>query len=242
MKLIEAKDYTDMSNIAGEMILAQIQKKKNSVLGLATGSTPIGMYQYLIEAYKNGKGRYNEVTVFNLDEYVGMSPADPNSYHYFMRTELFDHIDVSSANLHIPNGEEQDIDKVCLDYEKLIVQKGGIDLQVLGIGMNGHVGFNEPNTPFTSKTHRVKLTESTRLANQRFFDSLDAVPTHALTMGINTIMCSREIILLVSGKSKAEILRQLLIGSVTEEVPASVLKNHSNVTLIADQEALSLMK
>lgn len=242
LKLVEAKDYKEMSRIAGEIVLARIKKKRDSVLGLATGSTPVGLYQYMIESYKSGSVRFKDVNTFNLDEYVGLHPSHPNSYHYFMRTELFDHVDIPHSHMHIQDGEAEDMETECVRYEELIAQTGGIDLQILGIGMNGHIGFNEPKTPFTSKTHVVQLTESTRLANQRFFDSLDAVPTHAITMGIDTIMRSREILLLISGKSKAEILSRLLRESITEDIPASILKSHPNVTLIADREALSLAK
>lgn len=237
MKLIEAHDYDELSRLAAELVQTQLERKPDSVLGLATGSTPVGMYQQLIAFNRNRK--LHDVTTFNLDEYVGLGRAHPNSYYYFMRTQLFDHLDIPDANIHIPNGEAADIHEECAAYEERIEQSGGIDLQVLGIGVNGHIGFNEPGTPFTTKTHVVELHESTRKANQRFFESLEAVPTHAVTMGIDTIMRSRRIVLLISGKAKAEALHRLLSGPVTEDMPASVLKNHPDVTVIADRGALS---
>ncbi len=242
MKVIEVADYQEMSKIAGEMILRQIEKKRNSVLGLATGSTPIGTYQHLIQAYRERRVSFAEVTTFNLDEYVGLDEKHPNSYHYFMRTELLDHIDIPDGLSHLPTVESIDLQSECEHYESLIVNVKGIDLQLLGIGVNGHIGFNEPGTSFSSRTHVVELTETTRRANVRFFNSIDEVPTHAVSMGIDTIMRSREIILLISGESKAEVLDRLLREDVTEEIPASILKRHNNVTLIADQAALSIYK
>lgn len=242
MKIIEAKDYDELSKIAGDIVLAQIREKHNSVLGLATGSTPIGMYEYIVEAHKKGDISFAAVTTFNLDEYVGLDGEHPNSYSTYMDTYLFDHIDIPKANMHIPNGVALDAEAECTQYEAKIVQSGDIDLQVLGIGIDGHIGFNEPFTPFTSKTHLVQLHETTREVNQRFFDSLDEVPTHAYTMGIDTIMRSKHILLLISGSSKAEIVARLLNESVTEEIPASVLKNHPHVTLVIDRDALSKTK
>lgn len=242
MKIVEAKDYQDMSRLAGEMLLAQITSKPNSVLGLATGSTPVGTYQYLIAAHREGKVSFQDVTTFNLDEYAGIDENDPNSYHYFMKAELLNHVDIPLDNSFLPDGMAADLQAECERYEALIAKYGGIDLQLLGIGVNGHIGFNEPGTPFSSQTQVVELTASTREANVRFFNSIDEVPTHAVTMGIDTILRSREIILLISGEAKAAVLDRLLREDVTEEIPASVLKQHGNVTLIADQAALSIYK
>lgn len=242
MKVVEVADYQEMSRVAGEMILRQLDKKRDSVLGLATGSTPIGTYQYLIQAYRDGKVSFADVKTFNLDEYAGLADDHPNSYHYFMQQELLGHINIPAENSYIPTGETNDLDREAERYEALITEAGGIDLQLLGIGVNGHIGFNEPGTSFASKTQVVELAESTRQANVRFFNSIDEVPTHAVTMGIGTIMRSREIILLITGESKAAILDQLLRGGVSEDIPATVLKQHENVTLIADQAALSIYK
>lgn len=238
MKIIETKDYDALSRKACEIVLQTLKETEKPVLGLATGSTPEGLYQYLIQAYQSGEVSFKDVTTFNLDEYVGLDADDPNSYHYFMNDKFIDHIDILKENVFIPNGMAEDIEKECNAYEEKIRTLGPIDLQVLGIGLNGHIGFNEPGTSFSSRTHMVKLKESTRQANARFFASIEEVPTHAVTMGIDTIMESKEILLLISGSHKADTLAQLVNAEVSETFPASVLKNHPNVTLIADEGAL----
>ncbi|MCH1627274.1 glucosamine-6-phosphate deaminase [Fredinandcohnia quinoae] len=242
MKLIMAKDYQEMSNKAADVIINQVKEKPNTVLGLATGGTVIGMYEALIQDHQKNNTSYKEVHSVNLDEYVGLEYTNQQSYHYYMNDQLFSHIDIQADNVIIPNGLAENIDAACQEYEKAIAELGGVDLQILGIGQNGHIAFNEPGTSFDSITHKVELTESTRNANMRYFDSIDEVPTHAMTMGISTILKSKQILLLASGKSKAEAIYNFINGEVHESNPASALKNHPNVTIIADEEALSLVE
>ncbi|OIJ22391.1 glucosamine-6-phosphate deaminase [Anaerobacillus alkalidiazotrophicus] len=239
MKLIKVKNYEDMSEKVAEMIIEKIRKTSKLNLGLATGGTPKGTYKKLVEAYEKKMISFQQVTTFNLDEYVGLAPNDPNSYHYYMNKSLFDHVDIQPSNTNIPNGVARDLMEECVQYDYLIKKSGGIDLQILGIGQNGHIGFNEPGTSFDSGTHIVKLDDSTINANARYFNRLQDVPTHAITMGIQSILQSKEIILMVSGEEKSNALQRLLNGEVTEEFPASALKNHPNVYIIADEKALS---
>lgn len=241
MEIIKVKDYDAMSEKACSIMLERINSLENPVIGLATGSTPEGMYKQLINQYNKGNVSFKNVKTFNLDEYVGLEKTDPNSYYYFMRNKLFDHVDISLDNVRIPNGVAKDLQKECKDYEEAIKDAGGIDIQLLGIGPNGHIGFNEPGTPFTSKTHVVDLEESTIQANSRFFNSIEEVPTQAVSMGIETIMSSNEILLLISGKSKAEAMVKLLSGDVTEAVPATILNKHPKVTVIVDEAAYSVV-
>jgi glucosamine-6-phosphate deaminase len=238
MKLIRTKNYAEMSLEAGKIIVEKIRSNPSLTLGLATGSSPKGVYDYLIQDHEANGTTYREVKSVNLDEYIGLPAKNPNSYHYFMNQALFNHLDISENNTHIPNGAARELDHECLRYEQLIKELGGIDLQLLGIGQNGHIGFNEPGTPFTSRTHIVTLAENTREANSRFFNSIDEVPTHAITMGIASILESKEILLLVSGERKAEALYKFVNGEISEEFPASALKYHENVTVIADNDAL----
>ncbi|MGM7634384.1 glucosamine-6-phosphate deaminase [Bacillus sp. Hm123] len=239
MKIIKVKDYQEISQTAAEIIIAQVKKNPKLVLGLATGSTPEGLYKNLIEDHEANGTTYQQVTTFNLDEYIGLPKEDHNSYYAFMKKHLFDHIDVLAENVHLPSGEKADLSAECTAYEALIHEAGGIDVQVLGIGGNGHIGFNEPGTPFDSLTHTIELDESTREANARFFNSLEEVPTQAITMGIQTIMSAKEIVLLASGAAKVEAISNLLLGEVTEEFPASCLHQHPNVTIIVDEAALN---
>jgi len=242
MKIIRTKNYAEMSKEASEYVSKAILKKKNLVLGLATGSTPEGMYEDLIHKTKQGEISFKDVTTFNLDEYIDLAEDHPNSYHYFMQENFFKHIDISKRNTHLPKGTAEDLEEECNRYEGLIAAKGGIDLQILGLGTNGHIAFNEPGSSFTSPTSVVDLAQETLDANARFFDSIEEVPTQAVTMGIGSIMKAKEIILLVSGEAKAEALAKTINGEVTEDVPSSVLQNHPKVTIIADEEALSLVK
>ncbi|WP_433744343.1 glucosamine-6-phosphate deaminase [Falsibacillus pallidus] len=242
MNIIETANYEEMSRKAADYLVKLVSSKKDTVLGLATGSTPHGLYAEMVEDHQMNGTSYEQIRTVNLDEYIGIPSTDSNSYHTFMRKRLFDWIDIDSENTHIPNGQAGSLEEECFRYEQMIENLGGIDLQVLGIGHNGHIGFNEPGTSFNSSTHVVKLAESTRKANSRFFSSLDDVPTQAITMGIKTIMKSKEILLLVSGSSKAETLQKLIHGPVTEDFPASILQRHPNVTIIADQDALSLLR
>jgi len=243
MKVIQVKNHHDLGKKAAEMIISFIKKNPKAVLGLATGSTPKTTYKELIRDHiKNGTS-YRQVRTVNLDEYVGLSENHPNSYHFFMREELFKHIDILQENIHIPNGLAENIGDECRKYDQLIQTLGGVDLQLLGIGRNGHIGFNEPGTSFENGTHVVDLTLDTRKANARFFTNLDEVPTQAITMGIKTILESRFILLLVSGREKAEAMSRLLNPNhkVSHDFPASSLHLHDNVTVIADTDALSMV-
>jgi len=223
---------------AAQRYVELLSKKPDAVLGGATGSTPLGLYAELVKLNKEGKVSFKDASSFNLDEYVGLEPTHDQSYRYFMNTNLFDHIDIPLEKTFVPSGI--DIAKAS-EYDAAIEAAGGIDLQLLGIGNNGHIGFNEPGTPFGSKTHVVDLTESTRIANARFFASIDEVPTQAVTMGIKTVMNAKSVILMAIGKAKAEIIKATLQGDVTPEVPASVLQLHPDVEFYLDYEAASLL-
>lgn len=237
MKLIKAKDYKEMSRKAASIFAAQITLKPDSVLGLATGSTPLGTYAQLIEWYNNGDLDFSQVKTVNLDEYVGLDGNNGQSYRYFMNDKLFNHINIDKANTHVPNGKAVDKQAECERYEKLIKDLGGIDIQLLGIGNNGHIGFNEPNEYFDKCTHEVQLTESTIQANARFFASMDDVPKTAISMGIQTIMQAKKIVLIANGPKKADIIYETCFGPITPAVPASVLQLHPDVTVIVDEEA-----
>lgn len=237
MNVIVVKDYETLSRKAAELIQAQLMWHPDAVLGLATGSTPIGTYQMLIEMYNKGDIDFERVTTFNLDEYLGLDKDNDQSYAYFMNKQLFDHINVKKEHIHIPNGISDDFEKECRDYERLIDEKGGIDLQILGIGHNGHIGFNEPNVEFEAKTHIVSLDEETIEANKRFFDSADDVPKEAISMGIKTIMKSKKIILMATGSSKADIISQLVKDDIKPELPASILHLHEHVIVLVDEAA-----
>ena len=241
MKIIATDDYYQMSRMAANLISAQVIMKPNCVLGLATGSSPIGTYEQLIRWYKKGDLDFSQVTTINLDEYKGLAPDNDQSYRYFMDTHFFNFINIKPENTHIPNGLEPDSAKACKDYNKIITECGGIDLQLLGLGLNGHIGFNEPGAAFEKETHCVDLAESTIQANSRFFASLDLVPRQAYTMGIKTIMQARKIAVIVNGAAKAGIVKEAFFGPITPKVPASVLQLHNDVTLIGDKEALSLI-
>lgn len=236
MKIIKVNDYNELSKRAASIFVNRINRLNKPVIGLATGSTPEKMYEILVGKYRSGEISFSEIITFNLDEYVGLSKNDPTSYQYFMNDHLFNHVDIKVQNIHLPNGLAHDLEKECEEYEELIKSAGSIDLQILGLGLNGHIGFNEPGTSFTSRTHVVELEQSTIEANARFFSSIEEVPKKALTMGIDTIMDAKEIVFLVQGEKKAEILKKVVYGEVTEEVPASILQRHPNVTLITDIE------
>lgn len=240
MRIYLAENYQEMSRKAANLISAQIILKPDCVLGLATGSTPIGAYQQLITWYQQGDLDFSEVSTINLDEYKGLSPENPQSYAFFMKEHLFNQVNIDQNHTHLPDGCEQENTVACESYNQIIRELGGIDLQVLGLGLNGHIGFNEPGYSFAQQTHCVDLTPSTIEANKRFFASEDLVPKQAYTVGIKTIMQARKILLLVSGSAKAQILLDAMTGPVTPEVPASILQMHPDVTLIADKEALAL--
>ena len=239
MKIYKAKDYKDMSRKAANIISAQVIMKPNCVLGLATGSTPIGTYDQLVEWYNKGDLDFSEVTTVNLDEYKGLPRTNDQSYYYFMHQHLFDRVNIDPERTNVPNGMEPDAEKECGRYEELIRSLGGVDLQLLGLGHNGHIGFNEPGEAFEKETHCVDLTESTIEANKRFFASADDVPKQAYTMGIKTIMQAKKILIVVNGENKADIVERAFFGPVTPEVPASILQLHNDVTLVGDEEALA---
>ena len=239
MKIYKAKDYKDMSRKAANIISAQVIMKPNCVLGLATGSTPIGTYDQLVEWYNKGDLDFSEVTTVNLDEYKGLPRTNDQSYYYFMHQHLFDRVNIDPERTNVPNGMEPDAEKECGRYEALILSLGGVDLQLLGLGHNGHIGFNEPGEAFEKETHCVDLTESTIEANKRFFASADDVPKQAYTMGIKTIMQAKKILIVVNGENKADIVERAFFGPVTPEVPASILQLHNDVTLVGDEAALA---
>lgn len=239
MKLYKAKDYDEMSKIAANIIAAQVILKPDCVLGLATGSTPIGTYKNLVEKYNNGDLDFSQVKSANLDEYKGLPRENDQSYYYFMHENLFKHVNIDPANTNIPDGTKDDADAECKAYEEKVKALGGVDLQLLGLGNNGHIGFNEPADSFDKETHCVTLTESTIQANARFFASIDDVPKYAYTMGIGTIMSAKKILVVVNGEGKAKILREVVNGPVTPKVPASILQFHPDVTIVADAAALS---
>ena len=242
MRIIEAQDYKDMSRKAANVISAQMILNPESVIGLATGSTPIGVYDQLTEWYKKGDLDFSKIHTVNLDEYKGIDAENKQSYHYFMNQHLFSRVNIELQNIFVPDGMNENQDEECQRYEKLIAGLGGVDLQLLGLGHNGHIGFNEPGSSFDSKTHKVALTQSTINANSRFFDNEEDVPKYAYSMGIGTIMKSDTILLEAFGKNKAEAVKAMIEGPVTPEVPASVLQNHPDVVVIIDEEAASLLK
>lgn len=240
MKIIVVEDYNEMSKKAADILIKIIHENPHAVLGLATGSTPIGLYKELIEDHQNSGTSYKDIHTVNLDEYIGLPKEDKNSYYTFMYEHLFKYLDIPREQTHIPNGETENRLEECDRYEQIIASLGQVDLQILGIGSNGHIGFNEPGSSFTGLTHIIDLKEDTRQANARFFNSIDEVPKQAITMGVGTIMKSKEILLLASGIAKAEAIRGMIHGEVTEELPASILQTHPNVTLIVDKKAYSL--
>ena len=242
MKIIRAKDYQDMSRKAANIISAQVIMKPNCVLGLATGGTPVGTYAQLVDWYNKGDLDFSEVTTVNLDEYRGLPKEHPQSYWYFMNENLFSKVNIDPAKTNLPDGTNLDTAAECARYNGIIHKLGGIDLQLLGIGHDGHIGFNEPGEAFELETHCVNLTAETIEANKRFFDgNVDLVPKQAYTMGIKTIMQARKVLMVANGAGKAEIVKKAFFGPVTPEVPASILQMHPDFTLVGDEEALSLI-
>lgn len=239
MRVYCAADYYHASRVAANIISAQVIMKPDCVLGLATGSTPIGTYEQLIRWYEKGDLDFSQVHSINLDEYRGLSPENDQSYRYFMNTHLFDSINIDKKNTYVPDGLEPDSEKACRDYEEIIKAHGGVDLQILGLGHNGHIGFNEPGSTFEKETHCVTLSETTRQANARFFSSMDEVPTEAYTMGIGSIMQAKKIVVIVTGEGKREIVKKAFLGPITPEVQASVLQLHNDVILVGDEAALA---
>ena len=242
MRIIVCPDYNAMSCQAANVIAAQVIMKPDCVLGLATGSTPVGAYQQLAKWQQQGDVTFKDVRTVNLDEYRGLPGTHDQSYRYFMNTNLFDHIDIDKANTYVPNGMAEDVDAECAAYDERIQVFGGIDLQLLGIGHDGHIGFNEPADHFSCGTNCVELTDMTIDANARFFANRDDVPRQALTMGMQAIMQAKAVLMVVSGADKAEIIRKSFCGPITPEVPASILQLHPNVTLVGDEAALAGLK
>ena len=241
MKIYSTKDYDAMSRKAADILASHVILKPDCVLGLATGSTPIGMYKQLIEWYNQGVLDFSQVHTVNLDEYRGLAPTHDQSYRYFMQHNLFDHVNVKPENTNVPNGLAADPEAECARSAQVIDSLGGTDVQVLGMGHNGHIGFNEPADHFPLGTHVVDLTDTTIDANARFFATRDDVPKQALTMGVKNIMQSRHILVVVSGADKAPIVKKAFFGPVTPQVPASILQLHPNVSIVADEAALSLL-
>lgn len=242
MRVYCVKNYDEMSRKAASVIAAQVIGAPESVLGLATGSTPEGTYGYLVQWHQDGILDFDGIKTANLDEYKGIARENEQSYYYFMKKNLFNHVNIREENTHIPDGEQENADKVLREYEAQIKELGGIDLQLLGIGRNGHIGFNEPADSFQEKCHCIILTENTIEANKRFFEKAEDVPKQAYTMGIGTIMGAEKILLLASGEDKAEAVYQMLYGPVTPQVPASVLRLHRDVTVIVDEAAYKKVK
>lgn len=242
MKIIEVDDYEQMSQEAADIVIETVRLNPETVLGLATGGTPLGTYKCLVRDHQKNGTSYQQVHTINLDEYVGVSPQDKQSYFYYMNKHFFNGINMPMNQVHIPNGMVDHPEDEAKQYNQMIHSLGRVHLQILGIGKNGHIGFNEPGTSFEAETHVVELTPSTRKANAKYFSSISEVPSQAITMGITSIMKAEQIILLASGIEKADILFQCITGDISEDVPASILQRHSNVTIIADQEALTVVK
>ncbi len=240
MEFIVAKNYEEMSRKAADVIAELVARKPSCILGLATGSTPEGLYAQLVKDCQEGKISFKDVSTYNLDEYRGLENDHPQSYHYFMEQHLFNHVNIDLAATHVPDGSNPDAAAACADYEAAIKASGGVDLQLLGLGHNGHIGFNEPADTFAKETNCVELTRSTIEANSRLFDHIDEVPTQAYTMGIGTIMRAAKILVVANGEGKAQIVRDAFFGPVTPQVPASILQFHPDVTVIVDEAAASL--
>lgn len=238
MEVVTAEDYDGMSKEAAKFIYEAIEKNPNITLGLATGSTPQKMYQYLAEMLNENNIDLSNVHTVNLDEYVGLDADNAQSYHYFMLEEFFNKVNIPLENTHIPDGKNDDLEAEVANYEKIIADLGGIDLQVLGVGRNGHIGFNEPGTPFDSRTQVVSLTDVTIKDNSRFFDKIEDVPTQALSMGLETIMDAKSILFLASGEAKRDAVNSLINAEITEEIPVTILQKHDNLTVILDKDVL----
>ncbi len=239
MKILSARDYDHMSRQAANILSAQVILKPDCVLGLATGSSPIGTYRQLVDWYRKGDIDFSQVRTVNLDEYVGLDAANDQSYSYFMRRHLFDQVNIDLANTNVPCGTNLNAEAECARYDAIIQGMGGIDLQLLGLGPNGHIGFNEPDDYFPKSTHKVALTDATIQANKRFFQREEDVPRFAYTMGVSDIMQAQRVVMVVSGAGKADIVKQAFFGPITPQVPASILQLHKDFILVADEAALS---
>lgn len=232
---------TEIGNAAAEIIIKKVNEKNNAVLGLATGASPVPTYKKIIDEYKKGNVSFKEVKTFNLDEYCSIPVDDKNSYYTFMHENLFNHIDIKEENVHVPDGNPENADEYCSAYDASIANSGGIDIQVLGIGRNGHIGFNEPSDCFSSGTYKVKLTDSTIEANKIYFESEADVPKEAITMGVESIINAKEIILIAEGKAKAQAIHDMIKGEISPACPASILQKHNNVHVFIDNDAASLL-
>lgn len=241
MKLIVTKDYNELSKVAANEMAKVIKNNNKAILGLATGGSPVGMYKELINMNKSGEIDFSDITTVNLDEYIGLRGDHPQSYRYFMNENLFNHINIDKNKTYVPNGLAKDIEKECTSYDAKIEELGGIDVQLLGVGNNGHIAFNEPNEALLAGTHLTDLKEDTIKANSRFFDSIDDVPKKAITMGLGQIMKAKKIILIASGESKAEVVKAMLSGKISTDVPATMLQMHRDVTVIVDEAAAKLL-
>ena len=242
MRLMITESYEELSKAAAEEFAKVIKEKPNAVLGLATGGSPVGMYKELIKMYEKNELDFSKVTTVNLDEYIGLNPEHNQSYRHFMNENLFNHININIANTFVPNGLADNLEVECKEYDKKIMEVGGIDIQLLGVGNNGHIAFNEPDEQLSAGTHVISLTENTIEANSRFFENINDVPKKAITMGLGGIMKAKKIILIASGESKAEAIKGLFSGKITTDNPASMLQMHRDVTVIVDKEAAKLIK
>lgn len=241
MKLIVVNNYEELSKVAAKEFSKIIKEKENVVLGLATGGSPVGMYKELIRMYEQKELNFSKTTTVNLDEYIGLNPEHNQSYRYFMNNNLFNHINIDKSNTFVPNGLAEDLEAQCKEYDQKIAELGGIDIQLLGVGNNGHIAFNEPNNELSSGTHIISLTDNTIEANARFFDNIDDVPRKAITMGVGGIMKAKKIILIASGESKAEAIKGIFSGKITTANPATMLQMHRDVTVIVDEAAAKLI-
>lgn len=241
MKLIVVNNYEELSKVAAKEFSKVIKEKENAVLGLATGGSPVGMYKELIKMYEKKELNFSKITTVNLDEYIGLNPEHNQSYRYFMNNNLFNHINIDKSNTFVPNGLAEDLEAQCKEYDQKISELGGIDIQLLGVGNNGHIAFNEPNNELSSGTHIISLTDNTIEANARFFDNIDDVPRKAITMGVGGIMKAKKIILIASGESKAEAIKGIFSGKITTANPATMLQMHRDVTVIVDEAAAKLI-
>ncbi len=239
MEIIITKNYDEMSRVSAGIIAREIKKKHDLVLGLATGDTPVGTYKELVKLHKSEGLDFSKAKSFNLDEYVGLAPTHPNSYNFFMWDNLFRHVNINPTNVHIPQGNTDDPEEFCIWYEEQIKKAGGVDLQVVGIGGDGHIAFNEPGSSFASRTRVKALFKQTIEDNSRFFDKMEDVPRFAITMGIGTILEARKTLLIASGKKKAEVCAQFIEGPVTSQITATALQLHNYVTVVLDEEAAS---
>lgn len=242
MKIVIADNYKIMSDLVASLVVKQIRHNNQTILALPTGGTPIGFYKNLVKAARQKKVSFKQVKTFNLDEYVGLDESDSHSFHAFMRARLLNFIDIKRENIFVPDGMAKNLKQAGANYEKLIKKQGGIDLAILGIGLDGHIGFNEPGSDFNSKTRVVKLTEKTRRSNLKYFHSLEQVPHQAITMGLGTIMKAKKIILIASGEKKAKIIKRALAGKTTKFLPASILKTHQDLTVVLERRAGKFIK